>query len=203
MCGKEYMKQERYCEFCGELLTKSSQKKYCSDSCARKHQFKKRCELVDETGMFPISGRLNETDRRFAKRYLEERKGHRCAICGKSIWNNEPIPLIADHIDGNSSNHSVSNIRLICPNCDAQQSTYKSRNMTSDNYVPGDRAERHAREYDRKLERLGLTRCEQRQRATGICLECGRTFSKIRLLQKYCSRACADKSRTNRQTKDR
>lgn len=197
------MKQEKHCEFCGELLTKSSQKKYCSDSCARKHQFKKRCDIVDETGIFPTSGRLNETDRRFAKRYLEEKHGHICAICGRSVWNNDPIPLITDHIDGDSGNHVVSNIRLICPNCDAQQPTYKSRNLTSDNYTPGARSERHAGEYDRKLERLGLTRCEQKRRATGVCPECGRTFPKIRSTQKYCSRSCADKNRTNQWTKDR
>jgi hypothetical protein len=195
------MKQERYCEFCGELLTKSSQKKYCSDACARKHQFKKRCDLVDETGMFPASGRLNETDRRFAKRYLENKHGHVCAICGRSVWNNDPIPLVADHLDGNSENHSVDNLRLICPNCDAQQSTYKSRNLTSPTYIPGDRSIRHAEDYDKKLSKLGLTRCAKKERTKGICLECGVEFSKRCLSQKYCSRACADKNRTNQWTR--
>lgn len=196
------MRREKHCEFCGELLVKPSQKKYCSDSCARKHQFKKRCDSVDETGILPVSGRLNETDRRFAKRYLEEKHGHVCAICGRSIWNNDKIPLIVDHIDGDSGNHAVANMRLICPNCDAQQHTYKSRNLKSDNYVPGARAERHAAEYDRKLERLGLSRCEQKLRATGVCPECGRTFNKMRSSQKYCSRPCADKNRTNRRLSD-
>ena len=192
------MDNVRCCEMCGKELTKISQKKYCSDSCARKHQFKKKCDIVDKTGVFPVSGRLNETDRRFAKRYLERRYGHYCKICGLSEWNSKPIPLIADHIDGDSSNHRVDNIRLICPNCDAQQPTYKTRNSKTDTYVPGDRAERHYEEYTRRLERAGLKRCEPRVREKSVCLYCGEEFPKKHSTQKYCSRGCVCKHRQNR-----
>jgi hypothetical protein len=189
------MKQRRYCAFCGIELIKSSQKKYCSDRCARKDQFKKRCDEVDRTGVFPQSGRFNETDRRFAKVYLEQKYGHICQICKNTIWNDKPIPLVADHIDGNPSNHSVSNIRLICPNCDALLDTYKSRNLTNKSYTPGDRKMRKQEDYDRRLEAHGFERCKVKVRQHGICPECGKSFEKRRTLQKYCSRACADKNR--------
>lgn len=189
------MQQKRYCLFCSKELTKPSQKKFCSDSCARKYHFKQRCDEVEKTGIFPQSGRFNETDRRFAKAYLEEKIGHVCQICGNTIWNDQPIPLITDHIDGDSSNHNVTNIRLICPNCDALLATYKSRNLTNENYIPGDRKQRKQEEYDKKLKEHGFERCEPKKKQYGTCLECGKIFEKKKASQKYCSRACADKNR--------
>jgi hypothetical protein len=57
-----------------------------------------------------------------------ETQGHRCAICGTSIWRDQPVPLVLDHIDGDAGNWRLSNLRYICPNCDAQLPTFKSRN---------------------------------------------------------------------------
>jgi len=53
---------------------------------------------------------------------------NRCKICSNDTWNDKPIPLVVDHIDGNSDNNYKTNLRLICNNCDAQLSTYKARN---------------------------------------------------------------------------
>lgn len=33
-----------------------------------------------------------------------------------------------DHTDGNPTNNRRENLRLVCPNCDSQLPTYKSRN---------------------------------------------------------------------------
>ena len=38
------------------------------------------------------------------------------------------INLEIDHTDGNAYNNVPSNLRLICPNCHSQTSTYKNRN---------------------------------------------------------------------------
>ena len=42
-----------------------------------------------------------------------------------------PLHFILDHIDGDASNNFEFNLRLICPNCDSQLDTYKSRNKNS------------------------------------------------------------------------
>ena len=39
--------------------------------------------------------------------------------------------FIVDHIDGKASNNRRDNLRCICPNCDSQLDTYKSKNKNS------------------------------------------------------------------------
>ena len=58
-----------------------------------------------------------------------------CAICGmKPEWNGKPLVFIIDHIDGHASHNYRENLRAICPNCDSQLDTYKSKNKCGDRY---------------------------------------------------------------------
>lgn len=68
------------------------------------------------------------TARKHAKRYLINKLGNLCQICGISEWQGSPVPLVCDHIDGDSNNNNISNFRIVCCNCDAQLPTYKSKN---------------------------------------------------------------------------
>jgi len=38
------------------------------------------------------------------------------------------LVLVLDHIDGDSRNNVRENLRMVCPNCDSQLPTYKSKN---------------------------------------------------------------------------
>lgn len=54
---------------------------------------------------------------------------YKCSICGIGPeWNNKPMPLILDHINGINNDNRLENLRFVCSNCDCQLDTYKSRN---------------------------------------------------------------------------
>ena len=55
-------------------------------------------------------------------------KNCECESCGLTEWLDKPISLELDHIDGNRSNHMLSNLRILCPNCHAQTDTYRGKN---------------------------------------------------------------------------
>lgn len=54
-------------------------------------------------------------------------------ICGEcnitTVWNNKPITLELDHIDGDSNNNELSNLRWLCPNCHSQTPTFRGRKL--------------------------------------------------------------------------
>lgn len=58
-------------------------------------------------------------------------KEAKCEICGLAEWSGITIPLELDHIDGNHFNNELNNIRIVCPNCHALQSTNSSKNVGS------------------------------------------------------------------------
>ena len=124
-------KPKKFCINCGkELLHKKST--YCSTKCQQEYIFKKRVEEIDKTGKFPVSNckifEIKEVNRKFVRKYLEYKFGHRCSICSNTHWLGQPILLIVDHIDGDIENHNVDNYRLVCSNCDATLPTYKNKN---------------------------------------------------------------------------
>ena len=96
--------------------------KYCNNKCQQEHQF--------QTVIIPLIEEGKVASRESLKRYLIKKSGERCSICGVGKeWNNIPLPLQVDHIDGNSDNDLPNNIRLLCPNCHSQQPTTKNRNI--------------------------------------------------------------------------
>ena len=51
-----------------------------------------------------------------------------CYICGLKEWLNKPIVLQLDHINGNNKDNRIENLRLLCPNCHSQTSTWCGKN---------------------------------------------------------------------------
>lgn len=102
-----------FCIECNTKLKRSA--KYCSHKCQGSHQ---RREKVLNEKASPIT----------LKAFLIETEGHHCWQCKNSTWNEQPIPLELEHIDGNSQNNSLDNLSILCPNCHAQTHTYKGKN---------------------------------------------------------------------------
>lgn len=69
------------------------------------------------------------------KRLLKENLlKNECYICGlKDTWNNKPINLRIDHINGISNDNRLENLRILCPNCDSQLDTFSGRNRKDKN----------------------------------------------------------------------
>ena len=95
--------------------------KYCSNKCQQEHQF--------ETITTPLIKEGKIASRVSLKNYLIKTVGEYCTICKQSnVWNNIPLSLQVDHINGNSDNNFPNNVRLLCPNCHSQQPTSIDRN---------------------------------------------------------------------------
>ncbi len=54
---------------------------------------------------------------------------YRCECCGnKGVWNGQKLTLQLDHKNGDHTNHSINNLRFLCPNCHSQTETFAGRN---------------------------------------------------------------------------
>jgi hypothetical protein len=107
-------------------------------------------ENIQRSVEFFEQGRHNDcvetVARRHAKRLLIHQKGNVCDVCGTSEWMGQPVPLVCDHINGDSTDNRFENFRNVCCNCDAQLPTYKSKNRG------------RGRKYDRERYQGGASR---------------------------------------------
>lgn len=67
--------------------------------------------------------------KRLFKNKLLENKCYECGIT--DIWNNKPITLHLDHVNGINDDNRIENLRILCPNCHSQTSTYAGKNKKS------------------------------------------------------------------------
>lgn len=159
-----YLKDPNYCKCCKSLLTYENRKKiFCSSSCSATYNNKQRktekklnlcvaCEkkihphnkycsikcqcdffynksIVDwfQNKISPSKGKI--------KKYLIEKFGNVCSVCGISDWNDKPLVLELEHKDGNSENNEPNNLCLICPNCHSQTPTFKGKNKGNGRHI--------------------------------------------------------------------
>lgn len=110
------------CINCG-IVKKSSHKnqKFCGVSCQHDHRAKERYKELEDGA--------NLTHKICRSYWLS--KNRTCSCCGLSEWNGLDIPLELDHINGDGTDNTLENTRLLCPNCHAQTDNYKSKNANN------------------------------------------------------------------------
>jgi|TARA_B110000908_G_C9981246_1_gene325591 hypothetical protein len=126
------------CKNC-DIQLNTYQKEYCNNKCQQ--------EYIYKTISIPkiLAGEFISIATQ--KRYLKETKGANCTECGNGeVWNDKPITLQLDHIDGNSDNNELNNLRLVCPNCHTQTETYGSKGVGS-RYKKDNKRNQYLRKY--------------------------------------------------------
>jgi len=153
-CGKEHdgsYKSKRFCSrYCLKVYPTKSKRdeinKKVSNKLKGKFLFNKNdFSLIHqksvETKKINFQKKTKETEwnnlsQSSKRRILLEEQQNCCKICKINLWNNKPIKLHLDHIDGNRYNEIKANLRLVCPNCHSQTETYcgknQNKNITDD-----------------------------------------------------------------------
>jgi len=103
---------------------------YCCHYCWHQHKYEKNLE---DWFSGEISGHKNCKNlqlKDFVRRYVFEKYGERCSLCGFEGYNQKTGNTIIqiDHIDGNKENSTPENLRTLCPNCHAMTPTFMALN---------------------------------------------------------------------------
>lgn len=56
---------------------------------------------------------------------------YNCQDCGLEEWNGKKLTLQLEHIDGDSFNNSIENLKFLCPNCHSITDTYCGKNKNT------------------------------------------------------------------------
>lgn len=110
----------RNCETEFSYYSGQSTGKFCSNTCQ---------------GEFKVKSSLKEgiVLTRAMRKYVNS-LGDKCTECGQGrIWNDKPLTLQIDHIDGDVLNNNLENLRLLCPNCHTQTETWGVNNISDEN----------------------------------------------------------------------
>lgn len=120
------------CKFCNTELTNRRAKYYCSNKCQGLYRRKEKNDLIS----------FNDDNRsiphRALRNYLIDKYGAKCmggptedtkdCRWDKINPHSGLCPIELEHIDGDSSNNSLENLRLLCPSCHSLTATYKGLN---------------------------------------------------------------------------
>lgn len=122
------IKKTSICLYCGKEIPYKH--KFCDITCQNNYEGLQLYEdFLNNNEKYCKS---NYTPRKQIRDYIIKEQGGTCAICQcKQMHNNKPLVFVLDHIDGDASNNARNNLRMICPNCDSQLDTFKSKNKNS------------------------------------------------------------------------
>lgn len=77
-------------------------------------------EIFKENSTYKSIWRLRE-------KYKKIKNIYHCEICGIKEWLGKPIALEIHHKNGVNTDHRLTNLQLICPNCHSQTDSYRGK----------------------------------------------------------------------------
>lgn len=90
---------------------------YCSNICQGEYKVKDRF-------------RFGTTWKHSMRLYLIKKRGNKCESCGITDWNNKPLTMHIDHVNGNRTDNRFENLKVLCPNCHSLTETFAYRNVS-------------------------------------------------------------------------
>ena len=85
-------------------------------------------QILVENSPYATTGTAGLKKRLLGEKILE----NRCYECSMGPqWNDKKLVLQIDHINGNRNDNRIENLRILCPNCHSQTSTYSGKNAAT------------------------------------------------------------------------
>lgn len=124
--GKQYKYLKSKCKDCSSFI-QTSKYQYNICDCGRKKTKKsKTCQLCTRKSSLEKLTSRNGIKRRVIQDNLVV---YECQIChNKGEHLGKPLSLHLDHINGDSKDNRLENLRFLCPNCHSQTDTYCGKN---------------------------------------------------------------------------
>ena len=111
--------RQRKCKRCRKAIGYGSGVGYCSYACS----------IIKPCNVRKVFSLKDAKSSSVVRKIVLETREHRCEICKLNTWLGVKILLEVDHINGDCSDHSDSNLRLLCNNCHAQTPTFRNKNF--------------------------------------------------------------------------
>lgn len=102
---------------------------------------------------------------------------YECVRChNKGQWKREKLTLQLDHIDGDSTNNQLDNLRFLCPNCHSQTATWGAKRRELSKQEQAVRQQKRKQLRENKLPVEHCLRClkvlKTRDSKTKKCQKC-------------------------------
>lgn len=117
--------------------------------------------------------------------YKENLLKEECSICGIKNWQGALLSLHLDHINGEHTDNRIENLRILCPNCHSQTSTFSGKKLIGKYFTNRCKS-------CNKLIKAARVRCKdcldaQKYKGTAkpikapvkTCIDCGKEFQSI------------------------